>query len=228
MFFWLANNRNPNSWAAKMRRKRARLFTNLLTAFPEPVRILDVGGTLAFWKLNAVELPKLCDITIINLTEIPSEGLPHIRSVVGDARRMAMFADESFDVAFSNSVIEHVGTLYDQMAMASEVQRVAKAYFVQTPYRYFPLEPHFLFPFWQFLPIWCRARMLQRSKVGWMPRQPGFVRAKAEVEQVRLLDAKEITVLFPHAKIERERIGPLTKSLIAIKKPLHKYGRSDG
>lgn len=217
MVFAAADNRNPQSLASRMRRQRTALFAQLLDPFSEPVRVLDIGGTPAFWLHNAPTLPKQCDFTLLNLDPASTEELPRARCVVGDARRTS-FADLEFDVVFSNSVIEHVGTLYDQRAMAREVRRVARAYFVQTPNRYFPLEPHFLFPFWQFLPAWFRAALHRRFKLGWMQRQPDTLLARADVEQVRLLNRTELGRLFPDATIHRETLGPLTKSLIAVRK----------
>ncbi len=61
------------------------------------------------------------------------------------------FGDREFDIAFSNSVIEHVPPEL-QAAFAAEVSRVADRYFVQTPNRYFPIEPHYQLPLFQFLP----------------------------------------------------------------------------
>ena len=88
----------------------------------------------------------------------------------GDARQMPMFQDNEFDMCFSNSVIEHVGSAADQMSMAREVRRVAKGYFIQTPNAYFPLEPHFLIPGWQFASVALRARLLQLRNWGWVER----------------------------------------------------------
>ncbi len=218
MFFKHADNRNPDSLASRMRRKRTEWLKDLLLRFPEPVRILDVGGTPEFWLGNAPDLGRKCRLTLLNLGASDVSGLTDAVSIAGDARKMPEFANHSFDVCFSNSVIEHVGTLYDQMAMAAEVRRVAKSWFIQTPNRFFPLEPHFLFPCWQFLPVWLRARLLAARRWGWMPQVPDPVRSRAEVEQIRLLSYGEMRTLFPEGEIRRETLGPLTKSLIAIQR----------
>lgn len=211
----LADNRRPDSLASQMRRRRLAWFNELLAPLPEPVRVLDVGGTAAFWQQNRDALSRRCHLTLLNLDLADLGGLPDAEAVAGDARRMPQFADGSFDVAFSNSVIEHVGTLYDQMAMAAEVRRVARGCFVQTPNRWFPLEPHYLMPLWQFWPLWLRAWLQRRRTIGWMPRQPDPLRARAEVEQVRLLSGREMRGLFPDAELLAERLGPLVKSWVA-------------
>jgi hypothetical protein len=214
----IADNTDPNSLASRLRRERMRYFIELLESYSEPVRVLDVGGTPSFWQRNAPDLPKVVHLTLLNLTRTPTGDLANAVSVAGDARDLRQFADRSFDICFSNSVIEHVGTLEDQRAMAREVQRVAKSFFIQTPNRWFPIEPHFLFPGWQFLPVSVRAALHRRFRLGWMPPQPDPALARREVEEIRLLTAGEMQSLFPGASIRREKIGPFTKSLMAIRR----------
>lgn len=194
-------------------------FFELLARFEAPVRVLDLGGTPELWKHNRADLPSACDVTFLNLYPVEVNGLEGATSVVGDARKLTAFADGAFDVCFSNSVIEHVGTLYDQLAMANEIRRVCRGYFVQTPNRYFPIEPHFLVPFWQFLPFRMRSVLLRFFSLGWMRRQPDWFLSRAEVEQVRLLSPGEMRRLFPDAELRLEQVGPLIKSLVAIRSP---------
>ena len=188
------------------------IFFKMLDRFNEPVRVLDIGGTAILWRDNPP--PKRCHITLLNLSVEGTNDLSNVAAIQGDARKL-MFSDASFDICFSNSVIEHVGTLYDQIAMANEIKRVSKAYFVQTPNRYFPLEPHFLVPFWQFMPKYFRAWLLQQTKIGWASRFDDPLKARAEVEQIRLISIKEMRALFPGAVLYQEKIGPLTKSIVA-------------
>ncbi|HEU0009407.1 MAG TPA: methyltransferase domain-containing protein [Verrucomicrobiae bacterium] len=218
MFFRAADNSDSNSLASRMRRKRMEMLRQLIEDFPEPVRILDVGGNVGFWKKHLEILHRQCHITALNLDITNGASGPDIVQVQGDARSMPQYGDQSFDLCFSNSVIEHVGTLYDQMAMAREIRCVGKSYFLQTPNRYFPLEAHFLLPLWQFYPKTLRRLLYTRFTLGWMKRQPDPLLALAEIEQVRLL-IHEIRRLFPDAEIRREKIGPLTKSIIAIRRP---------
>jgi hypothetical protein len=213
--FSAADNRDPDSIASRFRAKRFRRFAEMLRGAREPVRILDIGGTPAFWLRHRVGLPARSEITLLNRAFEDRPHLEDMRYVVGDARKLDMFGDLEFDMCFSNSVIEHVGDADDQMRMASEIRRVARGYFVQTPNKYFPMEPHFLVPGWQFAPLSLRAWLLQRRDWGWMKRVKDRELAWKTVRSIRLLSARDLHVLFRDATIYREKIGPLTKSVTA-------------
>ena len=212
LFGRIADNRNPASLAATMRRRRFAAFFSLIQDLGRGARVLDVGGTPEFWTSMGAAGEQL-DLTILNRTAGASAHWP-ARIVSGDARDMRQFRDQEFDVAFSNSVIEHVGSYDDQRSMASEIRRVAPRYFVQTPNRYFPIEPHFLLPGFQFYPLKLRAALLSRSDLGWYKRADSYETALAEVSAVRLLTARELRGLFPGGHLYRERFGGLTKSLV--------------
>jgi hypothetical protein len=213
MLFALADQRNGASWAARLRKRRFAFFRELLARLPRPVSICDVGGTTEFWR--GVSLPDEDDVsvTVVNLEQQPSAG-GRIRTLVGDARALP-FAARSFDVVYSNSVIEHVGTFADQRRMAQEVRLVAPRYFVQTPSYFFPIEPHFLVPGFQFLPLDVRAALLMRRRLGWVAKAESMERAREEVRSVRLLRRSQVRALFPDARIYREKLFGLTKSYVA-------------
>jgi SAM-dependent methyltransferase len=118
---------------------------------------------------------------------------------------MPKFDTGSFDVVFSNSVIEYVGAFSDQERMASEVLRVGKRYYVQTPNRFFPIEPHFLLPGFQFLPRWMKVAMIQRFALGWYDRAATREEACCLADEIRLLRRGELRRLFPGGKIMEER-----------------------
>lgn len=67
-----------------------------------------------------------------------------------EANRPLPFADKAFDVAVSNAVLEHVGSVPHQAAFVRELARVAKRAFISVPNRYFPVEHHTLIPLLQF------------------------------------------------------------------------------
>lgn len=214
VFMRWADTSNAGSLASRMRSARMAFFLSLLRDLPRPIRILDVGGTAEAWERPGAAEAGGLEVTLVN-QEPQVVARPGVVSVVGDARAMPQFAAAAFDVVYSNSVLEHFGTAADQRQMANEVRRIGRRYFVQTPYRYFPIEPHVLLPGFQFLPIRVRAALLQHRQLGWVERRPTRVAALEKVRRIRLLDRREVQHLFPEAHIARERFWGLTKSLIA-------------
>jgi len=195
-----------------MRRRRFARFVELLERLDGDVRVIDVGGTLEFWTMMVFSNARV-HVTVLNLGFDDAERrAAHV--VIGDARDMHQFRDREFDVAFSNSVIEHVGTYADQKRMAAEVRRVAKRYFVQTPNKHFPIEPHFLVPGFQFLPLKVRALLLARFDLGWYSRAGTYPLALEQVAAVRLLTKRELCRLFPEGRLYKERFLGLTKSFV--------------
>lgn len=214
-----ADNARDDSFATHHRRKRFALFLRLIERLPRPVRILDIGGTQLFWQTMRFGENDSVHITLLNLSA-PRTTWRNVTSVAADARDLGMYPDGAFDVVFSNSVIEHVGGPEDQRRMAHEVRRVGRAYFVQTPNRYFPVEPHFLVPCFQFLPISVRVYLVRHLDLGWIGRGNRIAdRATARelVTEIRLLNARELRGLFPDATIYRERVFGLTKSFVAYR-----------
>ncbi len=197
-----------------MRRARFALFLSLLGNVQGHIKILDIGGTQEFWTLMTGGDPGDVDVTLLNIVHQRVTS-PKFLSAVGDARSMPQFKHNQFDVVFSNSVIEHVGGYDEQRRMASEVMRVGKRYWVQTPNKRFPLEPHFLFPFFQYLPAALRAQMVHRFDVGWYKRIPDLAAARAEVDSIQLLTRRRFEALFPGATIHSEKLAGLTKSFVA-------------
>ncbi|WP_019504670.1 class I SAM-dependent methyltransferase [Pleurocapsa sp. PCC 7319] len=215
----MATPHNKSSVSAKLRAKRFVLFKSLLTSTSYPLKILDVGGRETIWSREGFCNPSAVykyQITILNIYQ-EKTNFPNIKSIVGDARNMSQFADGEFDIVFSNSVIEHVGDYKNKMQMAKEIQRVGKKYFVQTPNFYFPIEPHFVYPFFQFLPLQIKVWILmhigrRRKKIDSQEQ------AKNVVNGINLLTKKEFIKLFPKASIFEEKFLGLTKSFIAYEK----------
>jgi hypothetical protein len=180
-------------------------------------RILDVGGTPFNWLLLDVR-PR---ITIVNMPRAREAFDEHFTSVFADGRALP-FADHSFDIVFSNSVIEHVGDGESQRQFAEEITRVGRAYWVQTPNRMFPVEPHLLTPLLHFLPPAWQRRIARKFTVWALIERPSPDRWEFYIEHylrdIRLLDAGDMRRLFPGAEIVRERLGGLTKALIAVRR----------
>jgi 2-polyprenyl-3-methyl-5-hydroxy-6-metoxy-1,4-benzoquinol methylase len=152
-------------------------------------------------------------ITLLNLAH-PETGHGDFEMIQGDATDLSRFQDRAFDVVFANSVIEHVGDLSRQQQMADEIRRVGHRYFVQTPNYYFPLEPHFFLPGFQWLPMSWRVALLKNVGLGWYGRVRDDARARELVETTRLLKERELVTLFPDGVLHRERILGLVNSLV--------------
>ena len=203
--------------SALFRRKRMRKFFQLLQP-TQHTDILDVGGLPRLWDGAPVEAPT----TIVNLEPLPPHEAyflkPNQKFVQGNGTRLA-WPDQSFDIVFSNSVIEHLGTWENQIAFAGECRRMGKAYWIQTPAREFPVEPHFLTLILHWFPRSLQKKLLRWFSLwGWLARpQPGAV--AAAVEEVRLLTLQELKSLFPDGKILAERWLGLPKSYIAYRLP---------
>ena len=191
----------------RWRESRYRRFVQLCGLRSDD-RILDVGAGLggALERFNTVN-----EIVAVDIRPAKSEWLAKRNVTVhyGDGTKLP-FRDDEFPVVFSSSVIEHVPRDL-QPAFAAEIRRVSQRYFVQTPNRYFPIEPHYLLPFFHFLPERWRRALNRRFTLGWQPR--------GHWEEINLLSARELARLFPDAKIHRERVFGLSKSLMAVAGP---------
>jgi 2-polyprenyl-3-methyl-5-hydroxy-6-metoxy-1,4-benzoquinol methylase len=199
---WVASSPTVGGW----RERRYRLFMSLCAVQPDEP-ILDVGAGVG----GALE--RFNDRNPIVALELEPERTgwleqSNVRVVKGDGTRME-YADGEFPVVYSNSVIEHVPKELQQ-AFADEVRRVGRRYFVQTPNRWFPIEPHYQTPLFHFLPVRLRRWLNRHFTLGW--------REKGYWEDVNLLSARDLRRLFPDAEIHRERLFGLTKSLMAVRR----------
>ena len=214
MGFAVADYRQSDSLRFQLRRERFAYFMDIFERLPKPVSVLDVGGTFDFWQ--SMGMVDRDDLTLTLLNTFADCSLPNIQSVVGDARDLSQFGDQSCDIVFSNSVIEHVGTRDDQRRMADEVRRVAKNYVIQTPNRFFPIEPHVQFPFFQFMPREAKIWIHRNLSLATYPRARDRDEAIKWVDEIRLLSRHELSEMFPEAEIVAESFYGLTKSHTAV------------
>lgn len=188
-------------------------FLNLF-APTASMSILDVGGYPSTW----IDTGASAAITVLNIHPINYErhsGHPLIETVVGNGCELN-FGDRQFDIVFSNSVIEHLGTSDKQKAFAEECRRVGNSYWVQTPARSFFVEPHLITPFIHFLPVKLQRKLLRNFTVwGWLTR-PSTSDIDAFLAEIRLLSREEMEELFPEADIICEKFLGFTKSYVAV------------
>jgi hypothetical protein len=180
--------------------------------------IIDIGGTNRFWKtaIGPVLDEFNAHVVVVNLPGVEKprrEGRMTFED--SDGCDLSRYGDASFDIAFSNSVIEHVGDWTRMRSFANEVRRVARAYFVQTPNFWFPVEPHCITPIFHWLPFASRVWLLRHFDLGYWRGRRSVDAAVATAESARLLSAPMMEELFPEAKILKERFLFLPKSLIA-------------
>jgi hypothetical protein len=193
------------------RRRRMRRFYQLFLLSRDS-RVLDIGGTAQTWQGESSDRTQF-PVTLLNILDYGKVDDARFSSMQGDATQLP-FANSAFDLAFSNSVIEHVGDFQQQQAFANEARRVAAKLWIQTPARSFPIEAHLLAPWIQYLPKKLQHRLARWFTLrGWM--QPDLVHQI--VDEVRLLTYKEMQQLFPDCVILRERVFGLSKSYIAVR-----------
>jgi ubiquinone/menaquinone biosynthesis C-methylase UbiE len=212
----LVDFRQPNSVAGRLRQKRWDVFRSLTDSLERPLKILDVGGFQDVWeRIGFVDRPDI-RITMLNIVKVPNRHW-NIECVEGDACSMPQFHDGEFDVVYSNSVIEHVGGDKEIQSMANEIRRVGQRYYVQTPNRYFPVEPHFVFPMFQFMPVSLRVTFVQHFPLGWFEKIPDRKSAEELVRSINLLSKRQVRSLFPDAVTVDERFFVMSKSIQAVK-----------
>jgi hypothetical protein len=200
---------SPQSVGAKMRARRWEMFIDAFPGVAE-YRVLDLGGTTEFWQRSSVR-PKL--VTVVNLLE-PGEGDDWIDPIAGDACTYAH--QNSYDLVVSNSLLEHVGGYRQRQLLAGVIREAAPRHWVQTPYRYFPIEPHWLCPGMQFMPLSARIRLSEHWPLA-HSKPRSRQEAVDSVLWTELIGRTEMTELFPEARVVFERVAGIPKSLLAIR-----------
>ena len=195
----------------------SQTFSKQLTS-NERIRILDVGGEFRYWQIIEFKYISNVEIDLANLRpEILPDNASHFSSISADATNLSSILDKTYDLVFSNSCIEHVGKKREWKMMAEEVRRVGKHMFLQTPNMFFPIEPHFMFPFFQFLPLKMRAFLINHYQLGFWPKGKNWEESLKIADEIHLLNYRNLKELFPEANIKRERLLGLTKSFMVYR-----------
>lgn len=181
---------------------------------PQPTdKLLDVGVTDAEWRSgNFFEsrYPWPGQITAVAPQPLSTftRNFPEVEFVEADGRRLP-FADNTFDIGFSNAVVEHVGSRADQQRFVAELVRTCRRVFICTPNAAFPIDPHTLLPFVHWLPRAARNRIL---------RATGNRRWASE-EMLNPLRAVDLLGFFSpgdSARLVPQRLLLMTSVLIAV------------
>lgn len=192
---------------------RKRRWDTFRAQFPDvdQMHVVDLGGRAVHWQKFPI---KPLSVTVVNLLPDTSES-DSIHVVRADVcEEMPALQGKTFDLVYSNSLIEHVGGHLRRAAFAENVKKLAPHHWVQTPYRYFPIEPHWLFPGLQYLPDWLRAKAIRHWPLS--PSKPDREHAMGEVLEIELLSRSQMKYYFDTSRILSERVLGVTKSLIAV------------
>jgi hypothetical protein len=202
-----------DSWSG---RRRAQRWNWLVETFPDldQMSVVDLGGDPSTWTRSPVR-PKHAHV--INIEKLTPDVPDWIEVDYADACALPeRIASRRYDLVFSNSVLEHVGGHERRLRFAEAVHELAPAHWVQTPYRYFPIEPHWIAPGMQFLPVRARASMARRWPLAHV-RSTDVRNALDGVLWTELVDRTQMRYYFPDSTVRSERLMGITKSLIAIR-----------
>lgn len=198
------------------RRQRLKRFYNYFE-IKSTTKLIDIGGNLFFWNLAKSEGFPVPKVTIVNIHEADSHLPENINWVVSCGTKLP-FDDWEFDIAFSNSVIEHLSTWEMQKEFANEISRIAPNYFVQTPSKSFFFETHLLTPFIHWLPKNFQRPLMRNFTLWGIITRPSEEYCESFLQELRLLNRQEMKELFSDATIEQEKSLGWEKSLLAIRK----------
>ncbi|HUJ04628.1 MAG TPA: class I SAM-dependent methyltransferase [Streptosporangiaceae bacterium] len=175
------------------------------------MHVLDLGGTAISWQVLGLR-PR--SVTVVNLEHAADPAEPWIKVVRGDACDGGF---GSYDLVFSNSLMEHLGGHARRQKFAEVVHESADCWWVQTPYRYFPVEPHWIFPGFQFLPFLTRVMICRHWRTLHRADRPGMAEAIELVASTELISASEMRAYFPDGRIWFERPAGIPKSIVAFR-----------
>ena len=187
----------------------------------EGLKLLDLGAQINPGRSDDLQLiDVLADrrhVTAANISPEHVERIrghyPEVEAVVADACDLP-WPDGTFDIVYSNAVIEHVGDRDAQKRMAQEIMRVGKRWFVTTPNRWFPFEFHLRLPLVTWLP--GRLYLTAGRVVSYNHVRERYVFNAGPHRHLNLLSARDLAACFPGSHILRQRVTFMAETLIAI------------
>ena len=209
---WLHRSKLAYRLAQTSRQEKLELLLTEIS-IDSRVRILDIGAG-AEWECSENTLERYYPhperIVAVSLDE-GVRDLKHAYPAVTwmQANGLALpFTDKTFDVAFSNAVIEHIIGDSARRQFIGEMLRVAKRRFVTTPNALFPIEPHSRLPIVHWLPDSWHNWIIRRIGIGFISKGPGGYYDPITPGKLR--------GYFADSRRVRIRLGWLGMTLIAV------------
>lgn len=158
-------------------------------------RILDIGASdVTGTDSNMLEqlYPHRENLTCASLSDGASileayPGVHHVRITPGEP---LPFERNSFDIVYSNAVLEHVGSQKQQRAFIEEMCRVAPRRFLVVPNRSFPIEHHTCLPLVHYLPKPLFRRLLRGTRYDYWSYEANL----------NYLSADDLRTIWPGAR----------------------------
>lgn len=172
---------------------------------------LDIGGPILGFEVAASSLAQWY---VIN----PDVSAPsNATNVYGSDRAIPLmgdgcmlpFRDKSFDFVISCAILEHVPPTKREH-FAQECRQVArKGLFVTPPNFWFPLEPPYGMPGFQFIPETIKRALTNCIRIGWEDRQTASASP---------CPPREMRRLFPGARVQGMGFTLVAETLIAYQR----------
>lgn len=156
--------------------------------YPHRDRITALG--LGSAETFQAEFPEVCYRQVM-----PNSPLP--------------FPDQSFSIATSNAVLEHVGSVDNQRRFVAELMRVARQVFVTVPHRFFPVEHHTAIALLHYFDSTFAAACRLAGKGEWAEERSLILMSR---DRLRRLWPQEDAVTIGFTGI---RLGPFSSNLYA-------------
>ncbi len=138
--------------------------------------------------LNVIAL----DIRLRQL-QVTRRRFPGVFPVLADALRLP-FKGDTIQLGFSNAVLEHLPAA-KQGAFVEEFCCSFRRGIIFTPSKYCPVEPHFMLPFFQFVPKTLQRHLCSLLPLGTFPR--------GSWESINLISIRTAQLLAPRCRCFR-------------------------
>jgi hypothetical protein len=207
------------------RAQRHKLFDDFMRHSTGRIRLVDLGGTVSFWEDWGLAAQPQLSVTIVNdhhsdkTHEHDALRLANLSRLRADVMTLTAADLAEYDVIFSNSLIEHLPGEQAQRRLAQAIIDSGRPYFMQTPNKRSPLDPHFPRPYVPFFATYPRpvqARLLSWSALGSGQAAPSFEAALARLQHYHPLTRGDVRHLFPQARVVMERPLGVPMSIIAM------------